>query len=212
MVAPATRKAVLILSAFSVLSAAGSALWFSDLAPISRGSTESLLSMLRDRSPGQRAPGAQSVKQPMSAMLSERTPAAKLRPAMAPAAPPAKFLAPTAGSAPLPLVAAPMPFAPPPVAIPAFAPAGVAGPLFIPPILIPGGGGDVTNVVVNPPGAGPSPVPGVPEPESWVMLIIGFGLTGAALRRRRRLTKAWASQMQRSLALGSLPVARTGAP
>ena len=28
-------------------------------------------------------------------------------------------------------------------------------------------------------------LPGVPEPTSWAMLIIGFGLTGAALRRRR---------------------------
>ncbi|NJC07653.1 hypothetical protein GGQ62_000651 [Polymorphobacter fuscus] len=27
--------------------------------------------------------------------------------------------------------------------------------------------------------------PGVPEPASWAMLIAGFGLTGAAMRRRR---------------------------
>ena len=26
---------------------------------------------------------------------------------------------------------------------------------------------------------------GVPEPQSWAMLIAGFGLTGAAMRRRR---------------------------
>ncbi|OYU15929.1 MAG: hypothetical protein CFE37_03605 [Alphaproteobacteria bacterium PA4] len=26
---------------------------------------------------------------------------------------------------------------------------------------------------------------GVPEPASWAMLIAGFGLTGAAMRRRR---------------------------
>jgi len=29
---------------------------------------------------------------------------------------------------------------------------------------------------------------GVPEPASWAMLIAGFGLTGAAMRRRRRVT------------------------
>ena len=29
------------------------------------------------------------------------------------------------------------------------------------------------------------PAPGVPEPASWAMLIAGFGLTGAAMRRRR---------------------------
>jgi hypothetical protein len=28
----------------------------------------------------------------------------------------------------------------------------------------------------------------VPEPASWAMLIGGFGLTGAAMRRRRRVT------------------------
>jgi hypothetical protein len=32
--------------------------------------------------------------------------------------------------------------------------------------------------------------PGVPEPASWAMLIAGFGLTGAAMRRRRTLVAA----------------------
>jgi hypothetical protein len=32
----------------------------------------------------------------------------------------------------------------------------------------------------------PGGPPGVPEPASWAMLIAGFGLTGAAMRRRRR--------------------------
>jgi len=31
----------------------------------------------------------------------------------------------------------------------------------------------------------PIPTPGVPEPAAWAMLIAGFGLTGAAMRRRR---------------------------
>ena len=31
-------------------------------------------------------------------------------------------------------------------------------------------------------------VAGVPEPQSWALLIAGFGLTGAALRRRRPVT------------------------
>jgi hypothetical protein len=34
------------------------------------------------------------------------------------------------------------------------------------------------------PGGGPQPIP---EPDSWAMLIAGFGLTGAVLRRRRAL-------------------------
>jgi hypothetical protein len=31
----------------------------------------------------------------------------------------------------------------------------------------------------------PGPMPAVPEPASWAMMIAGFGLTGSALRRRR---------------------------
>lgn len=37
------------------------------------------------------------------------------------------------------------------------------------------------------PGVGPSPIPivaGVPQPDSWVMLVAGFGFLGLALRRR----------------------------
>lgn len=32
-------------------------------------------------------------------------------------------------------------------------------------------------------------VPGIPEPTSWAMLIAGFGLTGAVLRRRRQVAR-----------------------
>jgi hypothetical protein len=129
---------------------------------------------------------------------------------MAPAARPAQLLAPAAVGAPLPF-AAPLPIAPPFV-VPTFGPATAAGPLFFPPLLFPGGGGggDVTNIFNNPPAAGPSPVPGVPEPASWIMMIIGFGLTGGVLRRRRRLTKASTRSIQ-PLAPGFLPMARSGA-
>lgn len=37
------------------------------------------------------------------------------------------------------------------------------------------------------PGTGTGPIGGVPEPASWAMLIAGFGLIGAATRRRRGL-------------------------
>ncbi len=33
-----------------------------------------------------------------------------------------------------------------------------------------------------------TPTPGVPEPASWAMMIMGFGLAGAAVRTRKRLT------------------------
>jgi hypothetical protein len=36
----------------------------------------------------------------------------------------------------------------------------------------------------------PPPVPGVPEPSAWAMLLAGFGLTGARLRRRRPISVA----------------------
>ena len=39
-------------------------------------------------------------------------------------------------------------------------------------------------------GGGGGGVPGVPEPASWAMLIAGFGLVGAASRRRRRSAAA----------------------
>lgn len=37
------------------------------------------------------------------------------------------------------------------------------------------------------------PLPAVPEPTTWAMLLVGFGVTGAALRyRRRRISVAYA--------------------
>ncbi len=46
----------------------------------------------------------------------------------------------------------------------------------------PGGGGGAGGGS----GGGTPPAPGVPEPAAWAMMIAGFGLIGAALRRRRR--------------------------
>ncbi|WP_374387395.1 PEP-CTERM sorting domain-containing protein [Sandaracinobacter sp.] len=36
----------------------------------------------------------------------------------------------------------------------------------------------------------PSPTPGIPQPDTWVMLVAGFGFMGLALRRRPRVDKA----------------------
>ena len=47
-----------------------------------------------------------------------------------------------------------------------------------------GGGGGGENPPPPPP---PPPVSAVPEPESWLMMILGMGLCGAALRRRRKV-------------------------
>jgi hypothetical protein len=43
------------------------------------------------------------------------------------------------------------------------------------------GGGGTGNTSLVP---DPSPVPGVPDPATWVMLIAGFGFVGLALRRQ----------------------------
>lgn len=68
------------------------------------------------------------------------------------------------------------------------------GGVIVPPQAPPGGG--------NPPGQPPTeeppppteepppPPPAVPEPGTWATMLIGFGLTGWAMRRRRRKTTA----------------------
>jgi len=67
-----------------------------------------------------------------------------------------------------------------------------------PPLGFPGGIGTVvppgTTAGPGDPGVSPPPAPGVdtpvaaiPEPATWAMMLIGFGICGAALRRRRRL-------------------------
>ena len=67
--------------------------------------------------------------------------------------------------------------------------AALGGPEFIP-----GGGGGTpppgstpppSTSTPGPPG-GPGDIPGVPEPATWAMLILGFFAIGAALRRRAR--------------------------
>lgn len=48
--------------------------------------------------------------------------------------------------------------------------------------------------VAAPPGGGPledgAPVPAVPEPATWLMMILGFGAAGSTLRTQRRRTRA----------------------
>ena len=48
-----------------------------------------------------------------------------------------------------------------------------------------GGGGKGPSILPD-----PSPTPGIPQPDTWVMLVAGFGFMGLALRRRPRVDKA----------------------
>lgn len=50
----------------------------------------------------------------------------------------------------------------------------------------PGGGTQPVPPPSSGPGVLPAPVIPVPEPSTWVVMIAGFGLVGAALRRRAR--------------------------
>jgi hypothetical protein len=160
---------------------------------------QDLLSAMRARSPGERQAGALTTKgkrerpAPVSAML----PVAQENPVLA--AP--TVLAPVA-AAPLAAAVAPAVLPPAALAPAALAPIAAGGigaagllPLIPAAIVIaanpPGGGG---NNPPPPPGGGgggvtpppPPPGPAVPEPATWAMMIIGFGLLGAFLRRRSR--------------------------
>ena len=58
----------------------------------------------------------------------------------------------------------------------------------------PGGGGDGGTVVP------PPPVIAVPEPSTWMMMLIGFGLLGAGLRLRRPAKRPTSTKRRRKLA------------
>jgi len=180
------------IAAGIALVAVGAAAPFTDLPVRAIGNVPDVLSMLHKRSPEERPAGALvATKGLVSAKLSAAvTPAAapKVPAASAPAARPA-----TVQQA-VPVTPVTLPVAavtPVASALPLVAtPAAAGSSFFIPPLVIPGGGGGgITTLVTPPPGAGgapPPPVPGVPEPETWAMMIIGFGLLGGLLRRRRR--------------------------
>ena len=175
------------------LVAIGAAAPFTDLPVRAVGAVAGMpdvLSMLHKRSPEQRPDGAlASTKGRVSAVLPV---------AASPAPPKVAALAPAA-KAPIVTYAVPeTPMVLPAAVVPAVAsalplvatPAAASSGLFIPPLLVPGGGGGggITTLVTPP--TPPTSVPGVPEPATWAMMIIGFGLLGGLLRRRRRTASA----------------------
>jgi len=151
------------------------------------------LSLLAQRSPGERAPGAKhSTKPPRIAQAGPVVPRERVLPSVRERAPdisPAAAAAPEAG---LPVVDAPVEVA---EAGPAPAVPFIAPPFFGPNTIVPGPGPDSGGNPGPGPGPGPDPdpgtdpeppVPAVPEPATWAMLLAGFFATGAAMRWRAR--------------------------
>jgi len=154
---------------------------------------ETVAAMLAERSPGTRSVGELALlKRKRQAVLHERA-LPKIR---GPYVPPTAYEA--LASPPPAAAIAPPPQAPlfatvagPPEVIPPVG--GVPGGSFGPPVFSnipsPGGGGGgggfappiITTVTPQVP---VTPVAPVPEPASWGMMLLGFGLMGAVLRRR----------------------------
>lgn len=147
------------------------------------------------RSPGERVGGALvSLKAKLPPLHERALP--KMRRPISPlagvvAAPPA----PPASSAPLYNILAPPKSAMPGLPVALTPSGGTPGGIFPAITPLPGGG-----VVIPPPAITPPPpdvpvvvptgpdtpgVPGVPEPATWAMMLLGFGMIGCACRRRR---------------------------
>jgi len=63
----------------------------------------------------------------------------------------------------------------------------VGAPTFGPPeIIIPVGGFPGGGIIAPPPSIIETPIAAVPEPGTWISMLVGFAFIGAALRRRRQ--------------------------
>lgn len=182
------KRATLIVAAATVLLGVGSVPMAVELlaGPNSgfpgTGAARTFLDMMNYRSPGERTEARLVEKQrPLfTDVLSERDSAPE-------AIPPAL----------VELVAPEMVMPAIPVEAPLYALSFPAGPLIGPPgvpIVPPGfigppggGGGGFVPPPVTPPGPPnppPPPPPGVPEPATWLSMLMGFGILGSAFRRR----------------------------
>ena len=154
-------------------------------------SAKSFMAMISDRSPGERTKG-ELIKTKHTAAPDEPTQRALGK--ITKPEPPKEFIdaiaPPVATIEELPPVAMKDEIGP--ILLTPNAPSGG---VIVPPQAPPGGGGGPPNQppTEEPPPPGeepPPPPPAVPEPGTWAMMLLGFGLTGWAMRPRRRQTTA----------------------
>ena len=207
---PAARRGVAAAGLLAVAAALSiGTLWRPDLAgeagrSISQrgaGTFRTVAAMLADRSPGERLDGALAMLKGRRAPLLHARALPKVRV-------PQPFAI-LAGPPPIPAVVPPIPAAPLYNLVagvpPAIVPVGTMGgpPITLTPgaffAVVPGGGGGggvPPPVVSVPPETPVTPVTpvtptlqtsGVPEPTSWIMMLIGFALIGGTIREKRRL-------------------------
>jgi hypothetical protein len=156
-------------------------------------SATKLMAMLDARSPGEREQGALSTKVKKAAVVAATKPRERALGKVFPAQP-----APTTPTQKLATVVAPVtpvapaPLAPPPTLASVVAPpAGLPGGFILPGIGGIGGiGATPTPPTTTPPPPVETPVPAVPEPGTWMLMLLGFGIAGTAARRGRRSSAA----------------------
>ena len=182
------RRPLVLTSVGAFALALGSALSLAnfahvDLADAATDRAKSFMEMLTDRSPGERTQ-AQLTKTKHHRVLAEREAAPEV---------PKVLSAVLATPAPPPIVAAamapvPVPellaLAAPPIALPVLSTPGGN-------VIVPGGGGGGggccggTDTPPDTPPETPPEVPAVPEPGTWLTMLLGFGFVGWASRRNR---------------------------
>lgn len=194
---PRWRSAAALLAASGVCLAGGySQQLGSGVLALGRAASATAADVISRRSPGLKRLAASYKGKPVQ----------RARPAVRRIAPAKRIAAPAPVARPLALSAAPA--APAPLAFYDFdiAPSGpvqVAGPfptypleeqlVFIPPDRFPNGGILIGGGGILPPGGGGGgvikPPPGIPEADSWAMMILGFAILGTAWRRRRIIVR-----------------------
>lgn len=162
-------------------------------------SAKSFLALMTERSPGERTKA--ELTKTKSKKLAMAAPKMRALPKVATPELPKEFVAAIAPS--LPNIAevpatAPMTSIGPLLMTPGIP--GAGGGIVVPPQAPPGGGGGppgpesppVTPTPTENPPVTPTPtgVPPVPEPGTWATMLLGFGLTGWMMRRRRRTLAA----------------------